>query len=250
MKQSNQSEAQVQPPILITTAAKPPKEIPFLRMTNVATRAVAAKAAIFFWMVQGAKQIVIADATGTTLLNPDDLSMVREMGVQVEQVSYLQDNALVTQRGKGYGEGQLIKYALDHSSILREQESFFKCTGKVFCRNFPTILEIVKRRNLSSIFWRFLDDRIDHPPHADGRFFYVSRRFAEAVLIPAYLNANDSENLPAEHFIFLALSNTLTSARAPRPLLSGFAGGSGQQYFDLSLGYFDLVLPCWLESKL
>ena len=111
------------------------------------------------------------------------------------------------------------------------------------------ILEIVSRRSLSSIFWRFVDDRVDHPPHAEMRFYYASRRFAETVLVPAYLNTNESKGVPAEQAVFDALDAALTPAKAPRPLLSGFAGGSGQQYFDLSLGFHDLALPCWQESR-
>ena len=36
--------------VLITTAMEPPKEMPFLEMTNTATRQLTAKAAVFFYL--------------------------------------------------------------------------------------------------------------------------------------------------------------------------------------------------------
>jgi hypothetical protein len=74
-------------------------------MTNVSKRIITAKAAVFFWSALGVKKIVIADATGQTLLDDSEVLMLNQMGVELEQVHYLQDNDLVIKKGKGYGEG-------------------------------------------------------------------------------------------------------------------------------------------------
>lgn len=105
--------------VLITTANRPPSGVPYLRMTNSATRYVAAKASVFFWALHKIEKIVIADATGEILLNPEEIKHLTQMGTFVEQISYHQNDELVKLRGKGYGEGELIKFALDNSSFLK-----------------------------------------------------------------------------------------------------------------------------------
>lgn len=165
--------------VLITTANAPPEEVPFLNMTDFATRYITAKAAVFFWAAQGIKQIVIADATGGHLLDEEEILLLKKMGVEVEQISYLQNEDSVKSKGKGYGEGQLLKFALSNSAILSRANNFFKCTGKVYCRNFDAIETLIQENNIDNIFWRHLDDGDPSKPWADMRFFYTTKNFFE-----------------------------------------------------------------------
>jgi hypothetical protein len=118
--------------VLITTANKPPNDVPYLEMTNLAMRHVTAKAAVFFWAAHGVEKIIIADATGSTLLNEEEVVLLKQIGVGLEQISYCQNEDLIKLRGKGYGEGELINFALKNSTFLKSEESFFKCTVPKF----------------------------------------------------------------------------------------------------------------------
>lgn len=235
--------------VLITTANVPPKEVPFLKMTDFATRYITAKAAVFFWAAQGIKQIVIADATGEALLNEQEILLIRKMGVEVEQISYFQNENSVKLKGKGYGEGQLLKFALMNSDFLNHAKSFFKCTGKIYCRNFGEIANLIQENNIENIFWRHLDDGDPSKPWADTRFFYSSKNFCEEKIIPAYLNSDDGISAATEYNCFNILNASLPTATALRPLLSGFSGGTGKQYFDMSFGFLDYNFPCWYSTK-
>lgn len=231
--------------VLITTATAPPKNMPHLAMTSAAARRITAKAAVFFWAAQGIEKIVIADATGNTLINSDEILLLKQMNVSIEQIHYLQNNELIKSRGKGYAEGELIKFSLENSSFLKNENNFFKCTGKVYCRNFREIFEMIKQHGLENIFWRHIGDGDPIQPWADMRFFYTSKNFCEKYLIPAYLNADDNMGQAAEYYCFNMLNEKLPTAKAFRPLLSGFSGGTGDQYFDLSFGALDFNYPCW-----
>jgi len=235
------------PIILITTANVPPGGVPFLEMTNVATRLLTAKAAVFFWAAQGVGGIVIADATGVKLLNEDEVILLKQMNVEVEQISTHQNNKEIILKGKGYGEGRLIQFALEKSLLLKNAKIFFKCTGKVYCRNFEMIYQMIKSNNIKNIFWRHLGDGDSTQPWADMRFFYSSIDFCVKNIIPAYLMSDDSK-AAAEYYCFSKLNEILPSAKSLRPMLSGFSGGTGKQYFDLSLGALDLAYPCWVEA--
>jgi len=234
--------------VLITTAIAPPAGMPYLKITNVATRHLTTKAAIFFWAAQGVGRIVVADATGRAPLNEEEMEMLKAMDVEIEQITYLQNEALIKSKGKGFGEGELIKFALANSVFLKSAEAFFKCTGKVYCRNFKAISQLINSNNIQNMFWRWLEPGDFLRTWADVRFFYSTKEFCETHLIPAYLRSDDNKEA-TELGIFSMLQQTLPAATALRPLLSGFCGGSGEQYFDASLGILDTNHPCWGSVK-
>lgn len=234
-------------PLLITTANNPPTGTPHLKMEDLATRAIAAKSSVFYFASLGAKNIVIADATGINLLNVDDLSYLSQMGIQVEQINYTQDHNAIISKGKGFGEGELINFSLSNSKLLQRYDSFFKCTGKVHCRNFNEIEQMISQNNVSNIFWHFMDNTMVKP-WVDTRFFYADKNFARSKIIPIYKSCDDKV-AAIEHLLYPLLNDDLSQAKAVRPLLSGFSGGTGLPYFDASLGILDITFPCWLSIK-
>ena len=230
--------------VLITTATKPPEGVHGLEMTNVAKRIITAKAAVFFWSALGVKKIVVADATGQTLLEKSEVLMLNKIDVEIEQIQYLQDNPLVLQKGKGYGEGALIKYALQKSQLLQYESNFFKCTGKVYCRNFVEIFNLIQANNIKNIFWRdALKNFI-----IDTRFFYVSKEFCYSILLPVFETIDDKNNMAMEHAVMKTARERMIQGTSIRPMLSGFSGSMNQPYFDSSLGFLDQNLPCWVSQ--
>ena len=231
----------VPPLVLITTATKPPPGVFALEMTNFAKRIITAKAGVFFWSALGAQKIVIADATGQTLLNQEEVQLLKQMNVEVEQVSYLQNIELVKTKGKGYGEGALIKFALHTSLFLQSCSNFFKCTGKVYCRNFGEIQKVIQQNNLRNMFWR----EAHYSGALDSRFFYTSKDFCENFVLPAYENVDDKAGIMAEYCIQQVAQEHLKPGTSLRPILSGFSGSVNKPYMDSSLGLFDHNFPCW-----
>lgn len=229
--------------VLITTALHPPDGIFCLAMTDIAKRRITSKGAVFFWSALGIKKIVVADATGQVLLDSSEVRMLNQIGVEIEQIYYVQNHDLVIERGKGYGEGALIKFALENSRLLKEEVSFFKCTGKVYCRNFMDIFEFIDKNHIKNIFWRYVLEEA-----MDTRFFYVSKEFCRDVLLPVYENINDREHVTAEVSIFKMASETLVKGTLTRPLLSGFSGSANEPHLEVSLGFMDQNFPCWLNK--
>lgn len=140
--------------VLITTATNPPEGVFTLAMTSAAKRKITARAAALFWSVSGIKKMVIADATGQLLLDTSEVTLLSQMGIEVEQIHYAQDNEMILSRGKGYGEGALIEFAVENSKFLKEADNFFKCTGKMYCRNFSEIFHMIDQNNIQNIFGR------------------------------------------------------------------------------------------------
>lgn len=235
------------PTLLITSAIAPPVNTPLLRMCDRNMRAIATKAAIFFWVAQGQKSIVICDSTGSSVLRDEELASIRNLDVEVEQIAYQQDDALVVQRGKGFAEGQLIKFAVAHSALLIRSGHFFKCTGKMFCRNFAAICDLIAKNNIATMFWKLHEHALVDRNLVDARFFYTSIADFHRFVLPAYAQSSEAQIL--EHQLSVSLSAHLSKGAGRRPLLSGFSGGLGAQCQEHYLGELDLTYPCWYSLR-
>lgn len=234
--------------VFMTTAIAPPANMPYLAMTEMAPRLLTTKAGIFFWAALGVNNIVIADATNRLVLSEEEIRLLNEMNVTIEQLAFQQDDELIKLKGKGYAEGSLILHAVENSSILAKSKSFFKCTGKVYCRNFTQIQEVIESRALSNVFWTE-SAHGPNPTKIDTRFFLTTTSFFKDVLVHGYMSASDSE----QHFVESSCARVVEahckSGTLPRPLLSGFSGGLGRQYDEMYLGDLDAAFPCWYQQK-
>jgi len=233
--------------VLITTATAPPSGMMYLTTVDVATRSIAAKAAIFSWATQGVEKIVIADATGNVLLDQGEVFMLKQMNVEVEQLCYFQDDELVKQKGKGYAEGKLMQFALENSEFLKGASSFFKCTGKIYCRNFKNLCEVIEHHQIQNMFWKKVDHDGLFSRWTDTRFYYTTIEFFTENVLPQYLACDD--NVTAiESLCFHMLNEKLPAMRSLRPYLFGLCGGAGQLYEDEYLGGLDRAFPCWANN--
>ena len=234
--------------VLITTANKPPEGVPHLRMGDPVMRTITAKAALYFWVAQGIEQIVLADATGTNLLSEEEEAELDKTETRIEQINYKQPSEDVVKRGKGYGEGKLIEYALENSELLAREQYFFKCTGKTYVRNFQTLAAMIQAERITNMFWRHLGDGSSLKPWADVRFYYTSKSFAKTHLLPAY-SLTEDHKAACEYHICNALEGNLQPGRTHRPLVVGYSGATAEAYFDHSLGYLDFNSPCWVSHR-
>jgi hypothetical protein len=234
--------------VLITTANNPPEGLPFLEMKDPVMRVIAAKAALYFWVAQGVQQIVLADATGTNLLSDYEWEEIDRTETCVEQINYEQAQDSVVKNGKGYGEGKLIEYAIDNSKLLARVDHFFKCTGKLYVRNFPDIAEAIMTYSMSGLFWRHMEDGTSMRPWVDCRFYYTSKAFVKKHLLPAYLTSDDNVAC-CEFLAYEVLNRNMEVSRGLRPFITGYAGGTGEPYFDSSLGSLDRNFPCWITKE-
>ena len=84
------------------------------------------------------RKIVIADATGGTLLDSNEVLLLKQINVDVEQISYYQDEQQLRLKGKRYGEGKLLSLAKENSIMLKTVDSFLSLPAR-------SIAEILKQ---------------------------------------------------------------------------------------------------------
>lgn len=227
--------------VLITTAICPPEGVYVLQMANTTKRIITCRAAALFWAASGVRNIVVADATGKSILSVQEINLLAELDVNVEQISYSQDSALITEYGKGYGEGLLINYAIENSKIINRVGFFYKCTGKLMVNNYKSIERIVQKNNLEALFWF---EKPDDASKLDTRFFFSSVNFFKEILLPAYMKVNDKNNFYAEHSIASIPNDVLKKSSTLRPLIFGYSGSTDEQYNIINYGVLETHYPC------
>jgi len=237
----------MQYPILITSAIKPPPGILHTKLVDPFVRFSAVKCSVFFWVALGVKKIVFVDSTSINPFSVEDIDVIKKCGIDIEIVTYQQDEKEIELYGKGYGEGDVIRYAFKNSSIMKNNEYFYKITGKCFCRNFVAINDLIKNNKITSIFWRMFDRNFSGPDFSliDTRFFFTSQSFFMTHLSNVYLEAKAAS---VERLVVPVLEERLISVNFLRPQISGFSGGHGGLYGENNLGQLEFSYPS-LASK-
>lgn len=151
----------------------------------------------------------------------------------IECLFFENNKELVGLYGKGYGEGEIVKYALENSTHIKDAGYFGKCTAKLWVENF---FESIKSWNgvflckgyFANVF-SFKKTRFDL---VDTRFYVVNNAFYLKYLDNAHLGIGDERNLSLEHcFRDVILKENLEKImfNVP-PVICGVGGGTGTYY--------------------
>ena len=175
-------------------------------------------------------QIVICDGSGFDF---SDIVKVHFPSANIECIFFDNDAEQIKKHGKGYGEGEIIRYAIEHSKLMNESEVFIKCTAKLWVANFDQCLlqwnnEFMCSPYFANVFsykktmLKFVDTRfyisrkdfyLKHFSAAHTQFGNIAGRSIE----DAFLEVIQQKKM--KHLLF----------RVP-PVVCGVGGGSGKYY--------------------
>lgn len=142
-----------------------------------------------------------------------------------EWISFEGDSFKVQERGKGYGEGEIVKYALEKSEVLKKTKYFLKVTGRLKVLNINSIC------NKLSFCPAFNYD-IYRTNAYDTRFYFVEKEFYIKYLEDLYLYVNEEENdiIALEDIFYKRLSSYEVNCLPYYPKFEGVSGGNGTDY--------------------
>ena len=153
--------------------------------------------------------------------------------LHVECLNFLNDEKLVKVRGKGFGEGEIIQYALAHSQYLRESEWFAKCTAKLWVDNFQACLQEWNGQFLCKAYFSdVFSFKKTSLKYIDTRFYLIEKSFYEINFseIHKRLEIDSGEGIE-EKFLEVASSKKMKKFLFKNfPVVSGVGGGSGRYY--------------------
>lgn len=101
--------------------------------------------------------------------------------------------------GKGYGEAQIIKFALKHSHFLRFECSIIKVTGRMICEN---ICRIEKRCNNINCVYALIRMDTKGVYSCNSQVFVTPRLFLENYFLHNINTLNDSQEYYFEHLLY------------------------------------------------
>jgi hypothetical protein len=205
------------------------------------------------------KKIIICDNSDYKYSN----SFIEEalsLNKKLEILSFKGDHKKVYDFGKGYGEGELMKYVFENSKLINECKSFVKVTGKLFIENHYPILSNLKGSNFAfSIPIYFIHSKkvVDL---VYTNFYYADIESFKTCLLDAYLGVRDNEGIYLEHIYASSLRNYKKKNKSlkitvmnPIPLISGKSGTTGDLYFPIKSfksTILNILLKTFIVKKL
>jgi len=151
----------------------------------------------------------------------------------IECIFFENNRELVSLHGKGYGEGEIVNYALQHSASLRDSNFFAKCTAKLWVENYFDCLKHWNGRFLcKAYFSRVFSLSSTQFEYVDTRFYLVDKAFYLEYLSTVYLNVGGELGLSLEHCFRDVIQKEKFSKvmfNVP-PVICGVGGGSGTYY--------------------
>lgn len=200
-------------PCLIITSCVTPSA-PFTKLSDSKLREEYHIDALRKWITSSTIQdIIICDNSGYAF--PEELkTFAIAFDKKLEILSFNGDNSMIESKGKGYGEGEIMKYVIKHSKLLPLHTNFFKITGKLFVENFNTIA-----KNIKADYYFDVSKKI-----IDTRFYYCSLKLYSALLLNAYKDVDDYNGYYLENTFYDRLSTLKPTTFYPTSIITGFSG--------------------------
>ena len=158
---------------------------------------------------------------------PEELELyklARDEGKNFEWLSFRGNEQAVAERGKGYGEGEIIDYALNNSTVMKACTDFIKVTGRLRVININWVLRMTHEG--SAYFYNCKEQYID------TRFYIISKAEYCNQLRDAYKSVNDREKYYLEN-VFLDRFKKFNIKYYNFPVdphIEGICGSSGLVY--------------------
>ena len=216
-------------PLLITSCIHPVKQL--VKLTDPDLRLRYTIEGLEHWLAIDPKlKIVLCDGS-----NYDFKPILREKfpGKKIEFLRFQNSISHVNEQGKGYGEGEIIKYALSHSHYLANSAAFVKCTGKLWVLNYKNCLHQWNGIFAANAeFSNVLNLRPTNIKYIDTRFYLVNKEFFIANLLDEHFVSSFEKDSSIEN-LFLRKINSLNLKKyifSTAPVIEGVGGGSGTYY--------------------
>lgn len=222
--------------ILLLTGCINPNGMPFTALNNKEERQNQYVEALHFYLSQTSYPIVFTENSGT------DISILFQKEIEsgrMEYITFMGNQE--KKRGKGYGECEILKYALKCSKLINNSPDsrIVKITGRLIIRNINVILRFHKAIfPKNTVFFNinselnFSDSRLIIAPIG---FYYAFQKNGNEI--------NDSAGYYFEHALLDTMKSEKRYQYSPfflSPQIEGSSGSTGYTYEEVpgSLQFF------------
>lgn len=205
--------------VILLTGCINPNGMPFTQLNNVRERQKQYVDAIHYYLSNTVLPIIFCENSNT-----DICSLFTKEQNRLEVLTFSGNHDKL--RGKGYGEAEIINYALHHSAFIQDDSIIIKITGRLIVNNICQLLKslIHKRDFVTCLF------------HSDLKFA-DSRIFCGTVPIyREFLKRKDKMNDEQGVFFEHILASTVLDSTvcfipfSEEPCFTGVSGTTGKLY--------------------
>lgn len=151
----------------------------------------------------------------------------------IECLHFQNTKELVKKHGKGFGEGEIVNYAIQHSNYINGSECFAKCTAKLWVENFFDCLkgwdgEMRCKGYFSNVF----SIQETQFSYVDTRFYLANKSYYLEHFASAHTHVGGENGLSLEDcFRDVILSERMSKILfTMAPVICGVGGGTGTYY--------------------
>jgi hypothetical protein len=174
-------------------------------------------------------QIVICDGSGFDF---SETVKVNFPDANIECIFFNNDIEQIKRHGKGYGEGEIIRYAIEHSRLMNESEVFIKCTAKLWVANFnQCLLQWNQQFICGAYFANVFSYKKTVLQFIDTRFYITRKDFYLQHFSTVHIQLGNTGQSIEDAFLDVIQNKKIKHIlfRAP-PVICGVGGGSGKYY--------------------
>ena len=214
--------------LLITGCITPNSDVPLLALKDMDNRRKQyLESIIFFLTKSNLSKIVFCDNSNSP---KDDkiYEIAKKKGKDFEWLSFMGNSEEVINKGKGYGEGEIIKYAISNSSIIKNCETIIKVTGRLIVKNLNTCLFYFSNK------YSYFDF---HKDFVETKCYFIRKDVYEAKLLSVQYEVDDKNGYYLEHAMYDNLRKDRSIRQIPIYLnIIGQSGSTGELMDEPSLG--------------
>ena len=210
--------------IVLLTACIDPGATSAVQRRDCSVRMEDYKAALHLWLNDpAAQQITFCENSGYDLSQLAVLNGSLASESSIEFLSFHGNKR--PEYGKGYGEMEILEYALANSRFIQSGSWVLKVTGRLYVRNVGAIIQQLQDPREFDV----LCDLRGNLSWSDSRVFLATPEFMRTYLLPLKDRLNDSLGVTFEHVLAQATHRALSDNRkwAMIPLAPEIIGTSG-----------------------
>lgn len=158
------------------------------------------------------------------------IKLANDKGKHLEWISFRGDTEKTVKKGKGYGEGEIIDYAIQNSRLVAEADVLIKVTGRLRVLNMWALLRMAARE------YSYFEM---HCGYVDSRCYVVKKEDYVKYLSGVKENVEDDIGYYIEHALFDKI-NSHSDRFHPLPFalnISGMSGSMGIAYNERKMKY-------------
>jgi len=215
--------------LILTGTICPAKETEFLALRDEGERLRQYEESIrFFLNTKTFQKIIFCENSN---YGAQKLSYLKEeakgQNTLLEILSFQGDNRQTRLCGKGFGEGEIMKYVFENSRILSGEASFVKVTGRLKVDNIGEIVSKIKEGQCY-----FNIPNRTHREMYDTKIYVMPSELFRRLFLNAYDKVMDSEGIYLEKvYTAIIREHGIKVKNFPRfPRVTGVSASTGADY--------------------